>query len=121
MQRKSAAGSGSVQLRQPYRLEFDQFRAHIRVMAISRKFRWNVARYALSAVMLTVFFYGAIRFADGPISEYQGGYRSTRGVPHSAEEYRDYKIWEKTIFIVWPIGMAIGFFLQRTKPDGEDS
>jgi hypothetical protein len=105
----------------PDRLELDRYRAHILVMVIPRKFWWNAVRYAVGAVMLVLFAYGAIRFGDGPISEYQGGYRSTRRVPHTAEEYRAYKIWEKTIFIVWPLGIAIGFLLQRTKPDGEDS
>ena len=33
-------------------------------------------------------------------------YCSTRGQPHTADEYRAYKSWEKTIWIVWPLGMA---------------
>jgi hypothetical protein len=89
-------------------------------MLVSAKFWWNAGRYVVSAIMLAVFIYGAARFSDGPIGEYQGGYHSTRGVPHTAEEYRAYKIWEKTIFIVWPLGIAIGFLLQYAKPKGED-
>jgi hypothetical protein len=90
-------------------------------MPVSPKFWWNAVRYVVSAIMLAVFVYGAARFSDGPISEYEGGYRSTHRIPHTAEEYRAYKIWEKTIFIVWPLGMAVGFLLQYTKPEGEDS
>jgi hypothetical protein len=65
--------------------------------------------------MFVLFVYGVIRFSDGPISEYQGGYRSTRGVSHTAAEYRDYKSWEKILFIVWPPSLAIGFFVQRMR------
>jgi hypothetical protein len=96
-------------------MEFPRFRAHIQAMAISRKFWWNAAACVVGAPMLVLLAYGWFRFPDGSISEYQGGYRSSRGFSHTAEEYRDYKSWEKTLLIVWPLGLAIGFVLQRTR------
>jgi hypothetical protein len=74
--------------------------------------------YAVSIVMMVLFAYGAIRFYDGPISECATGYCSTHHQPHTASEYRAYKAWETTIFIVWPLGMAELFFLQRDKRKG---
>jgi hypothetical protein len=86
-------------------------------MAKSLKLLRLAASYVVPAVMLILFGYGAARFYDGPISECGSGYCSTRHQSHTAEDYRAYKAWEKTIFIVWPLGLAAIFFLRRGKGD----
>ncbi|MGY3692623.1 hypothetical protein ACVIGA_002703 [Bradyrhizobium sp. USDA 3240] len=78
--------------------------------------RLAVAYYVVTIPMMILFIYGASRFGDGPIRECANGgclphdchsaYCSTRGHSHTADQYRAYKDWETTIFIVWPIGMA---------------
>ncbi|WP_206685321.1 acyl-CoA dehydrogenase family protein [Bradyrhizobium uaiense] len=42
-------------------------------------------------------------------------YCSTRGHPHTADQYRAYKDWESVIFIVWPIGMVMLGILRLTE------
>ena len=86
--------------------------------SVTLKFWRSVTLYVASAVMLVLFAYGAGRFYDGPIRECATGYCSTHGQPHTAADYRAYKAWEKTIFIVWPIGMVVLFLLQPHKPKG---
>jgi hypothetical protein len=78
--------------------------------------RHAIAYYVVAIPMMILFIYGASRFGDGPIRQCtndhclphdcRSAYCSTRGYPHTADEYRAFKNWEKAIFIVWPIGMA---------------
>lgn len=78
--------------------------------------RHAIAYYAVAIPMMILFIYGAIRFGDGPIRECTTGnclphdcrsaYCSTRGHPHTADEYRAFKDWGTTILVVWPIGMV---------------
>jgi hypothetical protein len=82
-------------------------------MAVSFKSLRHVASYAVPGMMLILFAYGAVRFHDGPINPDGNGYRSTHGIAHTADEYVAYKAWEKTAFVVWPLGMVALFFLQR--------
>jgi hypothetical protein len=93
--------------------------AHIWNMAISALNSWRTTTvYIVSAMLLALFLYGCGRFYDGPISECASGYCSTHGQLHTAADYRAYKAWGTTIWIVWPIGIAALFFLQRSKPKG---
>jgi hypothetical protein len=86
-------------------------------MAVSLAKSWRtLAGYIVGVPMFVLFAYGAGRFSDGPISECGSGFCSSHHQPHSADDYRAYKAWEKIIFIVWPLGMAAGFLLQYTKP-----
>ena len=78
----------------------------------------SAAIWFVGVGMLLLFAYGAGRFHDGPISECGSGYCSTHRQPHTAEDYRAFKVWEKTIWIVWPLGLGALFLLQRAKrPD----
>ncbi|MEH6950796.1 hypothetical protein V4R08_05535 [Nitrobacter sp. NHB1] len=86
-------------------------------MAVSLKSLRRVASYAVPALMLVLLAYGASRFHDGPISPCASGYCSTHGLAHSADDYAAYKAWEKTAFVIWPLGMVALFFLQRGKGD----
>jgi hypothetical protein len=79
----------------------------------------SIAGRVISLLMMIVFVYGAGRFSDGPISECSTGYCSTRHQPHTAAEYRDYKAWERTILIMWPLGMAALFLLNRKSKGSE--
>jgi hypothetical protein len=72
--------------------------------------------YIVSAIMLIMFGYGAVRFFDGAIDECGTSYCSSRRhLPKTAEDYRAYQAWEKTILIVWPLGVAALYFLRVDK------
>src|SRR4051794_172719 len=103
-----------------FRVESGSVRAHILGMpSVLRSWR-SMAERVISLLMIILFVYGAGRFYDGPISECSTGYCSTHHQPHTAAEYRDYKAWEKTILIVWPLGMAALFLLNRSKSKGSE-
>ena len=72
--------------------------------------------YCIGLVMVVLFVYGLIRYPDLPIRECPSGYCGRQGQPHTAAEYNAFKIWQRTLFIVWPIGMLIMLLLQRGKP-----
>src|SRR6266576_5940636 len=63
--------------------------------------------YCIGLVMVVLFVYGLIRYPDLPIRECPSGYCGRQGQPHTAAEYNAFKIWQTTLFIVWPIGMLI--------------
>jgi hypothetical protein len=86
-------------------------------MIVSARSLRRAASYAVPALMLALFVYGATRFHDGPINPCGSGYCSTHGVAHTADDYVAYKGWEKTVFVIWPLGMVALFFLQRGKGD----
>jgi|tagenome__1003787_1003787.scaffolds.fasta_scaffold20970498_2 hypothetical protein len=88
------------------------------MLSVSKSWR-SIAARVVSLLTLIVFVYGAGRFYDGPISECSTGYCSTRHQPHTAAEYRDYKAWERTILIMWPLGMAALFLLNRKSKGSE--
>jgi hypothetical protein len=74
--------------------------------------------YIVGAVMLTVFGYGVVHFIDGAVHECGSSYCSSRGQhPKTAEDYDTYKAWEKTILIVWPLGVAALYFLGSDKQE----
>jgi hypothetical protein len=104
---------------QPDGLETDRFRAHIREMAqkylSGLDLRGRPLTLLVSGIMVVLLLYGCVRFYDGPISECASGYCSTHGQIHTAAEYRAFKVWATAIWIVWPLGMAALFFLQRKK------
>jgi predicted secreted protein len=72
--------------------------------------------YCIALVMVVLFVYGLIRYPDLPIRDCPSGYCGRQGQPHTAAEYNAFKIWQTTLFIVWPIGMLIMLLLQRGKP-----
>jgi hypothetical protein len=87
-------------------------------MIVSAPKSWrSVAAFAVSGIMLVLFVYGCGRFGNGPISECASGYCSTRGYIHSEADFKAYKAWEKTIFIVWPLGLLGLWLLNRGKGD----
>src|SRR5258707_15532677 len=72
--------------------------------------------YCIGLVMVVLFVYGLIRYPDLPIRECPSGYCGRQGQPHTAAEYNAFKIWQTTLFIVWPIGMLTLLLLQRGGP-----
>jgi hypothetical protein len=81
-------------------------------MADRLQSRTKKAKRGLSGVvacaMLVVFFYGAIRFSDGPIHQCaEHGFCGKQQQPHSLADYQAFITWQDTLFIIWPIGMVL--------------
>jgi hypothetical protein len=56
---------------------------------------------------------GAIRFPDAPITECATGYCGKWSSRHTSEDYRLFRIWERALWIGFPIGMLVLLVLNR--------
>ena len=78
-----------------------------------RKLEWNrLAEIAIVAIMFVSFFYGIIRFPDGPLHPCATGYCGKQGQFRTASDYSHYELWSHSILIIWPAGM-LGLWLLR--------
>ena len=71
----------------------------------------KITRKAVSAgiltIMLVFFFYGIVRYPDGPIHPCGvNRYCGKQGQPHTLQQYRAFKRWETTLFYMWPVGLV---------------
>ena len=74
----------------------------------------------VACLMLGIFFYGIIRFPDGPIRMVDKNlYQGKQGQTHTLEDFQKYKNWETSVTIVWPIGMLSLAFLKNCKKRSE--
>lgn len=55
------------------------------------------------------FVYGFIKFPDAPIRETIKGYAGKTGVPHTREDYEQFLLWEKVMFISFGLTFLLGF------------
>lgn len=58
------------------------------------------------AFMFVMLLGGAVRFPDWPIEECPTGYCG-KWARHSYEDFRLYVIWNKAMFIGWPVGLLL--------------
>ncbi len=77
----------------------------------------RVATYCVAVLMMALLLYGFVRFPDAPLHICPSGYCGKQGQPHTLSEYSDFRVWERTLFICWPIGMVTLFLLQRWTRD----
>jgi hypothetical protein len=76
----------------------------------------SIAAKAILVSMLCVFFYGFVRFLDGPIQECgQNQYCGKQGQPHTLDDFRVYTFWGRAMFCVWPGGLLALFVLTRKR------
>jgi len=68
-------------------------------------------------IMMLVFFYGWFKYPDAPIHECASptGFCGKQGPPHSKEEHHAFEVWQTSLFVIWPAGMAILFGLNRKR------
>jgi hypothetical protein len=72
--------------------------------------------WVLAIAMFSVFFYGIIRFPDGPIHPCPDhGYCGKQGQPHTLQDFIAFRTWETTIFYLWPIGLVTLVLLRRKR------
>jgi hypothetical protein len=53
--------------------------------------------------------YGAYNFPDAPIRQVEGGYVGKGGKPHTPEDFKAFILWEKAMFITFPLAFVLGF------------
>jgi hypothetical protein len=65
----------------------------------------------LVAILLAVVTgcYGIYNFPDAPIRPAAQGYVGKTGKPHTQAEYEGFVAWKKTMFIVFPSALVLGF------------
>ncbi|MGF6308943.1 hypothetical protein ABIB82_002580 [Bradyrhizobium sp. i1.8.4] len=73
----------------------------------------RVVTFCAVILMAALFLYGLVRFPDAPLHMCASGYCGKQGRPHTLAEYSDFKAWERTLMICWPIGLIALYFLQR--------
>jgi hypothetical protein len=56
--------------------------------------------WSVFAMLVLALAYGAIRHPDAPIRECGNSYCGKYGALHTAEEYREFVVWETTFKIV---------------------
>ena len=68
---------------------------------------------AITGWCIAVFIYGFVRFPDSPYKPCPTaqGYCGKFGDPHSQAEFEAHRLWQKTLFISWPFGLAAGLFV----------
>ena len=60
---------------------------------------------------------GILFFSDAPIkpcgsldgTQFCGRY----GAPHSLDDYENFKIWQKLLFIAWPFGIFSAYYIKK--------
>jgi hypothetical protein len=55
-----------------------------------------------------VMLYGAFTWRYAPIKHVNGQYVDKRGAAHSAEDYRRFILWERSVFVMGFGGIAVG-------------
>ena len=67
-------------------------------------------------MMGILFIYGLIRFPDAPLQACSDhGYCGKQGQPHTERQFKDFEIWQNTLFWVWPVGMLTLYILNRDR------
>lgn len=76
------------------------------VGAVGQALRWLTLVAALAAAV--VFFWGAYSFPDAPIRESPSGYTGKHGASHSRDEYLNFTLWERGVFVAFGVALALG-------------
>lgn len=76
----------------------------------------NAATAVIAAIMLVFFFYGIVRFPDGPVHPCGiNRYCGKQGQPHTLQQYRAFKTWETTLLYMWPVGLISLALLNKSR------
>jgi hypothetical protein len=79
--------------------------------AAGKRRRLAAIQIGVFAIMAAVFVYGLIFFIDAPIRPCGNGFCGKTGIAHTAAEYHDFAVWERTLLITWIVGVPIHFGL----------
>lgn len=76
----------------------------------------TLAKLVLSGC-IALLAVGFLSFPDSPIkpcgnlngTQFCGRY----GAPHSIDDYENFKLWERLLFITWPFGLFSAYYLKK--------
>ena len=82
--------------------------------------------YLIMAAMISWFAWGMIKFPDAPIhlcdsatdylySNHLNGFCGKQGQSHTAEDFRLFDIWQRTLLWIWMPGIAVIALLRATE------
>jgi len=72
--------------------------------------------FAIVAFCLTVFIYGFLKYPDAPYRLCDGGdYCGKTGRRYTDVKYREWKSWEKFLFVCWPFGLLASYFFSKLR------
>ena len=74
---------------------------------LARALRALTAAACLAAVVVGV--YGVYKFPDAPIRQTAGGYAGKRGKPRTREDFEAFVLWERAMFVTFPVAFVSGF------------
>ncbi|ESQ82048.1 hypothetical protein AEAC466_19205 [Asticcacaulis sp. AC466] len=77
-------------------------------------------------VMSAMLFGGVVLYPDAPIQKcdsdndyfyknHPDGYCGKQGQNHTEAEFRQFKVWETSMMVIWPLGILLGALLQRKR------
>ena len=80
----------------------------------------KVTSYLVAGWCLLVFAFGLFSFPDAPFKPCtaEAGYCGKTGQPHTKSEYEAQVLWERTLLVSWPFGIAAAIYLSRLRRRG---
>ena len=67
----------------------------------------NFIGVALVIIAALILAFGAFKWPDAPIRQAPGGFVGKTGIAHTHEDYELFKIWEKSLFVSFPLAFAV--------------
>lgn len=69
----------------------------------------NFAGIALVVIAALILAFGAFKWPDGPIRWTEDGLVGKTGLPHTVEDYEMFTLWERWLFISFPLAFVVSF------------
>ncbi|HEX5735583.1 MAG TPA: hypothetical protein VF131_22340 [Blastocatellia bacterium] len=67
----------------------------------------NFIGVALVIIAALILAFGAFKWPDAPIRQAAGGFVGKTGIAHTSEDYELFKLWEKALFVSFPLAFAV--------------
>lgn len=92
--------------------EFETERERKRTRSAFVKFLQALLFISIISAVLT-FAYGIYNFPDAPLRlKDNGEYRGKTGKLHTQQEYENFRLWQTTLFVVFPVLFILAFAFQ---------
>ena len=67
----------------------------------------NYIGITLIVIAVVIMAFGAFKWPDAPIRQTPGGFVGKTGTAHTREDYQLFKLWEKALFVSFPLAFAV--------------
>lgn len=75
----------------------------------------NFIGVALVIIAALILAFGAFKWPDAPIRHSDGGFVGKTGIAHTREDYELFKLWEKSLFVSFPLAFAVNIIAAVAK------